>query len=479
MPRLLKIFLLFTVLAGVTFPQQQQTITVTGGKQVHHTINGESIDTVYGPVTITQGNVRITCDKAVRYVIENNAELIGHVVARQDTLTITTDHGFYYGDERKAESNSGVKLNDKKVILTADSGDYFFDLDKAVFKSRVKLVDTSSTLTSNRLTYFKNEGKTIAAGNVKIVETQNIIRADSLIHFRDSRISFAFNNVRIDNTANNTKIFGDHLEDYPNTSYTLIDKNPLLIQIDTSYINKIDTSKSGEIDTSKEMRLDTLVIKSRKMEAYRDTINIFKAEDSVKIVRGNFASKNDYSQYFRNQGKIITEKINPNAAQPVIWYEGSQLTGDSVAIFLNENKIKQMDVNRNAFIISYDEKYPLRYSQISGDKFIIHFGDDGIEETEVYGKVYSIYYLYDDNSPNGLVKSSSQTAKIFFKDKKVDQVKLYGTPMSEYYPEIKVTGNELAYTLPGFILYKDRPIKEELLEDVKIGLSSGSNVNSR
>ncbi len=465
---LLKIFLLLFIITGTAISQQQETITVTGGKQVHHTINGESIDTVYGPVTITQGNVIITCDKAVRYVIENNAELIGHVVVRQDTLTITTDHGFYYGDERKAESNSGVKLTDKKVILTADSGDYFFDLDKAVFKSRVTLIDTSSVLTSSRLIYFKNEGKAIASGSVKIVESQNIIKADSLIHFRESKISYAFNDVRITNTTNNTKIFGDHLEDYPNTFYTLIDKNPILVQVDTSYENKIDTLASGNVDTSKVIKLDTLIIKCMKMEAYRDTINIFKAEDSVKIVRGSFASRNDFSKYFRNEGKIITEKIKQNSAQPIIWYENSQLTGDSVTIFLHENKINLMDVDKDAFIVSNDEKYPSRYSQISGDKFIIHFGDDGIEETEVYGKVYSIYYLYDDNSPNGLVKSSSQTAKIFFKDKKVDQVKLYGTPTSEYYPEVKVQGNELAFTLPGFVLYKNKPDKKELLESIAV-----------
>ena len=461
-----RLFLIIFLLSGISYAQQQ-SITVTGGKDVFHNINGESIDTVYGNVVITQGNVIITCDKAVRFVSQNKAELIGNVVAKQDTLTITTDHGYYFGNDRKAESNSGVKLNDKKVILTADSGDYFFDLNKAVFKSRVTLIDTSSTLTSNELTYFKNEGKAIAVGNVKIVQSNNIIEADSLTHFRESRITFATNNVLIKNKSNNTKIYGDHLEDYPQKFYSLIDKNPLLIQVDSSYSYQPDTSLNDRKDSVKTLKVDTLVIKSKRLEAYRDTLNIFKAEDSVEIVKGSFASKNDYSEYYRNVGKIVTYKVNPKAGQPIIWFENSQLTGDSVIIFMHDNKIDLLNVNKNAFILSQNKNYPLRFDQISGDTLKIHFNESGIKETDVHGKVYSIYYLYDDNSPNGLIKSSSQTAKIYFEDKKVSQVNLYGTPNSEYYPEIKVKGNELSFTLPDYVFYNNRPTKEKLLSGLE------------
>jgi hypothetical protein len=49
----------------------------------------------------------------------------------------------------------------------------------------------------------------------------------------------------------------------------------------------------------------------------------------------------------------------------------------------------------------------------------------------------------------------------------VDVVKLYGSPVSDYYPENLVEGNELTYTLPAFIIVKDRPAKEDLLRDKK------------
>ncbi len=458
---ILTAIVLFTV---SNFPQQKGYITVVGDSLVGKMENGEMIRDVYGHVVLTQGNVKITCQHAIQYISQNNAELIGDVVATQDTLTITTPRGFYYGDDRKAQSVSGITLNDKKVILTADTGEYFFNEDKAYFNSNVTLKDTSSTLTSHRLTYYRDEGRAVAVGNVKIIQGKNIIYADSLIHFRESRVSNAFGNVRIDNLDNNSIIFGEHLEDYPAKSYTVIDKAPLFFQIDSSYSEKKNTA--GEIikDTS-TLKIDTLVIKAKLMEAYRDTMNVFIASDSVKIVRGAFASVNDYSKYYRSEGRIVTEKLSEDASQPVMWYENSQLTGDTITVLLKNNSIRELDVDRNAFILSQNEIYKDRYDQISGTNVKVFFAGGKIEQTNVYGGVHSIYYTYDGDSANGLTKASSEKAVIYFEDNKVSTIKLYGTPVSEYYPEKMVKDNERAYTLPGYIIYKDRPFKKELLDD--------------
>ncbi|MGQ9644492.1 MAG: OstA-like protein, partial [Ignavibacterium sp.] len=93
-------------------------IVVIGDSLIGRVENGESIREVSGNVILTQGNVRITCTRAIQYLSRNDAELIGNVVATQDTLTIKTERGFYYGNLRKTSSNSGVILDDKKVILT-------------------------------------------------------------------------------------------------------------------------------------------------------------------------------------------------------------------------------------------------------------------------------------------------------------------------------------------------------------------------
>ncbi|HZW37988.1 MAG TPA: OstA-like protein [Ignavibacteriaceae bacterium] len=448
------------VFSSLTFSQQSNTILVVGDSLIGRNEKGEMIREVIGHVVLNQGKVRITCDRAIQFLSKNNAELIGNVVATQENITITTPKGFYYGNQKRAESISGIMLDDKKVILTAKSGEYFFDEDMAHFVDSVKLYDTTTTLTSNEMIYFQKENRMISMGNVQVVDNENVIKADSLEYHRYTKITFAFNNVSISNSVNNLIIYGDHLEDYDLESKTIIDKNPLLIQFDTTFVTSVDSVSGDTIQTATE---DTLLIKSMFMEAWRDTINKFIAIDSVRILRKSFASKNDYTLYLRNENKILTYKAKANDVAPVLWYDNSQLSGDSVAIFLTENKIKSLEVYRNAFILSQSLLYPQRFDQIAGEKVIIDFAEQGIDKTDVFGNVLSIYYMYEQDEPNGLTKSSSQTASIRFEDKKVSEVRLYGSPMSEFHPENMVTGKETSFVLPQYVFFEDRPVKQDFL----------------
>jgi lipopolysaccharide export system protein LptA len=446
--------------------QQDQFITVIGDSLKGKLIAGESIREVYGHVVLTQGKVVITCDKAVQYLSRNDADLEGNVIAKQDTLTILTPKAHYFGNDKRSRSVSGVTLNDTKVILTADSGDYFFKDDRAFFEGHVKMYDTATTLTSDQMTYFKAQNRMVAVSNVKIIDSTNIIEADSLEHFRSSRITFANQNVKILSTGNNTIIYGDHLEDYGQRSYTLIKKNPLLIQIDTSKTKDTTFNINLNIKPNPDsvvVHVDTLIIKSNIMEAFRDTTNRFEASDSVRILRGTFASVNDYTIYFRKQERIVTKKMGQQRPQPILWNENTQMTGDSIAIHLHNNRIRLLDVFGNAFLLSQNEIYKKRYDQISGEKIFISFDSAGITSTKVKGQVLSIYFMYEKNSGNGLTKSSAQNAMILFKDRKVETVKLFIFPKSDYYPEKMVEEKELSYTLPGFVIFTNRPTKKDLI----------------
>ena len=449
------IFLLSSLLS---FPQEKEMIVVIGDSLIGRVENGESIREVSGNVILTQGNVRITCSKAIQYLSRNDAELIGNVVATQDTLTIKTERGFYYGNLRKTSSNSGVILDDKKVILTADSGEYFFDENRAVFQSNVKLFDTASTLTSQQLTYLRNEDRAIATNNVKIIDSANTIFADTIDHFRKKQITFASGNVVIKNNENNSFVFGEHLEDYRQDKYTIIDKLPMLVQV--------DTSRSTDSLGFETIRLDTLFIQCKVMEVFREPVQKFIATDSVIIIRDLFSSKNDLTVYLKDEEKIITQKISDEHNQPVLWYDNSQLTGDSITIYIESKRIRELDVDGNAFMVSQNKNFNQRFDQSSASGIKMFFEDNKIQRAEFFGNVYSIYYLYEEEQPNGLMKANSKDAVILFEDNEVSEVKLYGNPGSEYYPEQQVYGNEKSYLLPKFIIINERPDKQKMYEQL-------------
>lgn len=427
--------------------QQTQPISINGDSLAVSTLNNESIREVIGHVILRQGNVVITCNRAVQFLSRNNALLEGNVVVRQDSLTIEAPRGNYYGNQRVAECSTGVRLNDGKVILKARNGNYYFKEQRAFFSENVRLYDTVSTLTCDRLDYFKNENRAVAVGNVMIEDSVNTIRSDSMVHFRSTRITFAEKNVSISNFRNNLSITGNHLENYGERKYTLVTENPVLVQIDNSNREKPDT----------------LIISSLKMESYNDSTLKFVATDSVKIVQGIFSSKNDYSIYYREDGKLITSKTAESTMPPVLWYGDTQLTGDSINIFMKKNRLDFIHVMNNGFILSQNQSYRQRFDQISGDTLKIYFDSLGINHTDVEGNVLSIYYMYENGAANGLTKSSARRARILFREKAVSEVKMYSSVVSEYYPENLVVKNELSFTLPSFRIQTGRPAKEAIL----------------
>lgn len=438
------VFVIILFFVSLIAVNAQEPITVTGNTLKGMIINGENVREVIGNVEMTQGRVRITCDKAVQFLASNNAELIGNVVAVQDSIIIKTPKGFYYGNTKKAESESGVTLYDGQAVLSAIKGDYFFNDDKAFFRDSVKLTDSASVLYCDTLFYYNDTNKAEALGNAILYSDDNRIAADSLFHYRDEKITFGYGHVIITDIKNGASIYGGKLEDYSLRKYSLMTKNPVLMQI--------DTSNSGLIDT--------LLMASLRMESYRDSLQRFAAIDSVRIVRGPFASVNDSTVYMRGAEQITTLK---RYKIPVMWNDLTQISGDTIKVYLKDNTLDSIYINENAIIMSQNEYYKERYDQISGNRIYAYFDSSGITRTNIYENSLSIYYMYDEGEPNGLIKSSSKNAKIFFGNKRPDAVKLYVSPVSEFYPESVVKGNELEYTLPSFKIYKNRPRKEELL----------------
>ncbi len=427
-----------------------ELVTVIGDSLTGKIVNGENVREIFGNVVITQGDIKITCDRAIQFLRKNEVELFGDVEVLQDTVRLLTDAGYYFGNDKIAYSDTGIIMHDGHMILAAMNGFYYMEEEKAYLYENVKLVDMASTLISDELTYFQNEDKTVSVGNVKIEDSASVIMADSLIHFRNSGDSYAYFNVQIKDSQNDLTIFGDELIDLKEKKYTKISGSPFLVQI--------DTTASG--------LLDTLLLSAGLLEAVTDSVRKLIATDSVKIIRGAFSSFNSNSVLFRDEDRILTFRKEDEKNPPILWYDNSQLIGDTVNIYLEGNRLEHIDIDKNALLVSIVEGMGFRFDQISGNNIKLFFGEEGLKQTNVSGSVLSIYYMFEGEEANGLIKSSADQTKIIFENKKLVDVRLYGSPASEYHPENLVEGKEKEFTLPTFILYENRPSKTEMLKRI-------------
>jgi len=442
-------FKIFFVFLFALFSVNGQTtgkhLTIIGDSLKGKVVNGESIREVIGNVLITKDDVKITCNKAIQYLARGEAKLIGNVVIVQDSVTIKTEQGRYFSNSEETFADTTVYLTKRGMNLIANKGMYNVSTKIARFYGDVKFNDTSTKLTSDSLFYNEVNEKIIALGNVNVSDSASIVKADSLIHFRKTKFTNGFGNIKILSKEKNLVIFGSELVDDKRNKILKVSGNPLLRQVEELKNNKFDT----------------LLIQSKIMEVSSDSSKELIAKDSVKIIRGNFLSNNDYTIYNQAEELITILKQNEKPS-PILWYENSQIVGDSIYLKLDSSIIKSVNIFNEAILISEDSTYSFRYNQMSGDSIKLSFKDGNLSQTDVRGNVLSIYYMYEENQPNGLLKSSAKEIKIIFANNKVSDVKMYGEPMSEYHPENIVEGNEKGFTLPSFILYDNKPDKNKL-----------------
>ncbi len=419
-------FFLFNLLLITPLLSQQAKLVelIHADSLVGRKYDSKLVRELIGNVKLKHENIFVWCDKAIQYVDENRIEAYGNLKVKQDTLLLIADQGIYLGDKKIAMCEGNVKLTDGRTTLEARYGNYDAQKKLAIFKSNVKLIDSTTIITSDELFYYRADKKSIAIGN-----------------------------VAIKNLENNITIYGGYFENYDSAKYSIIKTNPKLVQIDTSSDGKIDT----------------LIVIGRFMEAFRDTnISMFSATDSVMIVRGDLSAVCGDVFYYDKKDLIILWR------NPIIWYENSQISGDSIVVKLIDRKIDEVLIYGSAFAIDpADSGYPERFNQLKGKTMRIKFKENKIDEVFVEKNAVSLYYIFETDEtgirkPNGVNHVSGDSVWIKFKDGKMQRIKIVGGIEGVYYPEDLVEGKEPSFNLEGFNYVKRKPEKNDKLEIVWI-----------
>jgi len=370
-------------------------------------IDGEPVREAIGHVHISQGNVDITCDRALQYVETGVTHLTGNLVVRDERTVMRSPRGIYHRTDRRAEAFDGVVLDDGNVRLTASYGEYMAEPRIGFFRGHVRIVDTASTVTADSLTYFRNTQQSIAEGRVRIVnETDHVV------------------------------ITGGKLEHDARTQFSRMLFDPVLVQQDS-----LPTGAA-----------ETLVVRSEIMEAYRDSVNRFVAIDSVRIVRADLAGVAGMAAFFTQGDSILLRR------SPVVWYGETQISGDSMNVYLIRRKLRQVDVMGNAGALSRsDSLHPDRMDQVVGESMRLTFGDTALSRIDVEVRAISLYHIYEDTLENGLNKISGDRIVMHFSGGKVSSLRIVGGVEGQYVPENLAKNREQEYALPGLAWRTDRP----------------------
>lgn len=408
------------LLAVASRPAQAQsnvielrTANTLEGKRIGNEEVQELIGNVhFVQISSTGEEIKVWSDRALRYLQQNKVELFGNVRLLRDDVDLRAPEGMYYGDTRRSEMRKGVTLRRGAMRLTSESGQYFSDEKKAVFIGDVVVVDSTTTTRCEQLTYFEKDERSIAVGRVQVSNTENAVT-----------------------------IFGDSLQHFDKIRYTIVPKNPRLVQI--------DTTSDGTVDT--------LVVVSTLMEVFRDPTERFIATDSVLMVRTDLAARCGWATFYTKEDRIVLER------QPVVWYGQNQVTGDTMIVTLEDRKLKSVLVRGRAMAISQsDSLHAHRFNQIVGRELIMMFENQKLKRIEALRNAMSLYYLFEDERPNGVNKTSGDRIRVDFEEGKVENITVMGGVEGQYFPENMIRWKEQQYNLEGFRWIGQRPKRRQL-----------------
>jgi lipopolysaccharide export system protein LptA len=385
-------------------------------------VAGETVRDFIGDVHFVQpskdgGLVQLWCDRAVQFTTQGRIELTGNVKIVQGGVILRGKQGTYFSTTRNAMMLAGVTLERDDMTLTALQGYYDADARRAKFFGEVVVVDSVSTTRCDSLTYFDEGDRSIAVGRVSIVSPRDRVT-----------------------------VFGDSLAHYGDIDYTIIPKNPRMVHADSISWN----------------RIDTLVVIGKVMESYRDTSVRYIVKDSVLLARNDLSARSGYAAYWPAEGLAVLLK------NPVVWYDENQITGDSIAITMEDQRLKRVYVAGKAMAVSRpDSTRTRRFDQLTGRELTLFFGGEDLERIEAVRNAISLYYLYDGLAPNGVNRSSGDKIIVQFTDGQVNEITVHGGVEGTYRPEDLVVKQEGTLNLDGFQWHGSRPKRRgtELIVD--------------
>jgi lipopolysaccharide export system protein LptA len=341
-------------------------------------------------------------------------------------------------------------------------------LDK---NTRNKITTTAKELQKGKL----DTGKILSAGPVKSIKDTSKVKRDSVYMSADTIETQIMTYKDLDSLQREERLA--HIIDTSKNAvkHIVYKKSPKALELsppkmakDTSFWHRdyFGPPKRVAAKPKKDKDIVAKVKKIVKIDstfldrhiAMKDTarVRIIMAFHSAKIFKSDLQAIADSIFYSNSDSTIRCYK------KPMVWTQGSQLSGDTINLLLKNKKLDKMDMFPNAFIVNVEKTDSAHFNQVGGKKMRGFFRDGKLSRVIIDGNVESIYFARDSTTHEvtDMNHSISSRMRLILKDNEVTDLAYLTKDDHSYTPINKVKEDEKI--LKGFIWKpKDRPISKE------------------
>jgi len=353
---------------------------------------------------------RVSADR-LRYTTEDAervAILEGNVRIDHQTATITSRRGKQYPDKRFTVLEEDVHAVDGTLEMNSDIGEYFGDKALLIAKGNVRVRDRGWRIVCERARYDRTRRIAVLTGSLKLSDSTRVMYADSIIYNRRTGIADAIGNVVLIDEVEHYSISGRHARYDKAAGKAVVDVDPILMFDLHSEERGTIAAEWMEFDVENKIGIAVGNVRLVKGEtrAECDSAAIYDEEGLVRLFGEPVATNKtsgmsgDRMEIFYTVDEVrrvvipskgrLTERPEPGSQ----WREDSWIVGDSISIFLSEEKVDSVGIIGTSKAMYYPvegEEGKVSNNFSKGDTMFFRFEDEALDYVRISGRAEGIY----------------------------------------------------------------------------------------
>lgn len=387
-----------------------------------------------------QGNVSLTDGKDNLWATEVYYDMNTKIgiysqggTLQSDATTLTSNSGVYNLRSKDARFTEDVHVYDPEYTIRSDDMGYNTETKITTFFGPSVVTSDSSILTTHCGTYDSKQQTVHFPCRSSILTTEQYMEADSLYYNKVAAFAKARGDVIAIDTVQDITLYCQYadMDEYHKTTLATIrpvlkkmnGEDSLFIRADTFYMAPIVPVRDSiriiktEGKGKKKKEIEIMVADTSSVE---DTAGLryFIGYHHVKIFSDSMQGLCDSISYSQK------DSVLRMMYDPVVWSRKSQITGDTILLYTDSNKLKKLYVPDKAFVVSQSGPDKARlYDQVQGKTLTGYFEDNTITEVIVKPNAEAIQYSKDDNDAYiGVNQASSARMRVLFKNQEIEYI---------------------------------------------------------
>jgi lipopolysaccharide export system protein LptA len=210
------------------------------------------------------------------------------------------------------------------------------------------------------------------------------------------------------------------------------------------------------VKSKRKVKIDSTFLDRPIIMSDTARVRIIMAFHSAKIFKSDLQAVAD-SIFYSNSDSTIR-----CYTKPMVWTQGSQLSGDTINLIMKNKKLDKMDMFPNAFIVNIDKGDSSHFNQVGGVRLRGFFKNSKLSRVVIDQNVESNYFVRDSATHvvTDMYHSLSSRMRLLLKNNEITDIVYLTKDDHSYTPIAKVKDDEKI--LKGFIWKpKDRPVSKE------------------